>query len=152
MSSHPKSPRRKKGSSRILVANLHPERRVVLAPFRPLVRSILKGEKRAGDITIVFITDERMADLNFRFRRKNRTTDVLAFPLNDKLAANGRVQGEIYIALDQARRQAKEYGATLAEELKRLVVHGTLHLLGYDHHRRAQARRMRDKEARYLFA
>jgi probable rRNA maturation factor len=111
---------------------------------------VFKGEKRAGDVTIVFIADERMADLNFRFRRKNRTTDVLAFPLTEKSAPNGRVQGEIYISLDQARRQAREYGITLGEELKRLVVHGTLHLLGYDHHRRAEARRMRAKEEQYL--
>jgi rRNA maturation RNase YbeY len=59
--------------------------------------------------------------------------------------------GEIYISLEQARRQAREYKVTLKEELLRLATHGTLHLLGYDHKKKNQAKIMKAKEEKYLY-
>ena len=94
-----------------------------------------------GDVSVVVVSDRTMRGLNRRFRGRDRTTDVLAFPI-DAAAREGEPFGDIVIALPTARRQAREYGATLAEEMRRLAVHGALHLCGYDHHERKEAARM----------
>ena len=82
------------------------------------------------------VDDETMAGLNRKFRRKNKTTDVLTFPADDSYAdpsAKGRPLGDIVISLDQARRQAADEKHSLATELRYLIVHGVLHAWGYDH-------------------
>lgn len=66
--------------------------------------------------------------MNRRFRERHAPTDVLAFDFEEE-----DFLGEVYISLDRAREQAKEYGVDEKEELRRLVVHGLLHLLGYNH-------------------
>jgi probable rRNA maturation factor len=111
-----------------------------------LADMILKGEKQKLPIDIVFSDDSRLRKLNYRFRGKRPPTDVLAFPTDPDLG----ILGEIYISIDAARRQAKEYKVTINEEILRLVCHGTLHLCGYNHHRPTDAARMRKLEDRYL--
>ena len=81
----------------------------------------------ASDVTIAFVDDEAMKNLNRKFRHKNKTTDVLTFP------SDGPHLGDIVISLDQARRQALTEKHALAVELRYLIVHGILHALGYDH-------------------
>ncbi len=100
------------------------------------------SEKNA---TIAFISDRRMKELNNFFRGKNSTTDVLSFPhAPDNFgnssapaeAANGddkEFLGDIVISAEQAERQAKENGLTLENEIEQLILHGILHLCGYDH-------------------
>jgi len=97
----------------------------------------------------VYAPDAMVRDLNSRYRRLERTTDVLSFnvPGVSGLVPEG---GEIYISLPQAQRQARRYRHSLTAELERLVVHGTLHLIGFDHKRAGDARRMRSRERRYL--
>ncbi len=94
-----------------------------------------------------------MRTLNRRYRNKDRTTDVLSFSLRE--GRFGGVQpdmlGDIVIAVPVARRQAVDAGLTLHQELERLLVHGLLHLIGYDHERgEAEARSMRKKEQNLL--
>ena len=111
-----------------------------------LADSILKSEKKRLPVNIIFADDDFLKDLNSRFRQKNRPTDVLSFAADAELG----VLGEIYISIDTARRQAKEYKTTLTDEILRLVAHGVLHLCSYEHHRPADARKMELKTERYL--
>lgn len=115
-----------------------------------LFDSLVAREGRGnGGINVVFTGDRELQRLNSQYRHKDRATDVLSFNFHDN-AGPGEVFGEIYISVETARRQAEEYGGTLGEELVRLTCHGLLHLFGYDHHKRADAEQMQEREARYL--
>jgi len=89
----------------------------------------------AAGATIAFVSDRAMRDLNRMWRRKRATTDVLSFPAEqadfEKLA--GLNLGDIVISIEQAERQAKEHGLSLENEIAQLILHGLLHLSGYDH-------------------
>ncbi|NLI28512.1 MAG: rRNA maturation RNase YbeY [Nitrospiraceae bacterium] len=111
------------------------------------------------EIGVVFAGDRFMRGLNRAWRGKDTTTDVLSFPMEDDVracvdrpAGLPPVElGDIVISVPQAVRQAEAYGVTLSEEIARLLVHGTLHLLGYDHERgAAEARAMRRLESAIL--
>jgi rRNA maturation RNase YbeY len=86
-----------------------------------------------GEVAVLFTHDEEIRKLNLRFRRRNRATDVLAFPDGRGPAAEVRRIGDIVISVPAARRNAREAGEALAGEIRRLLLHGFLHLLGYDH-------------------
>ncbi len=118
------------------------------------VGKILRNEKKKGWVEVILAGDGLLRRLNKEFAGKNETTDVLSFPFNESVSPEKGLNyiGEIYISLEQAKRQAKEYGVTLQEELLRLVTHGTLHLLGYDHQKKDEAKLMRKKEEKYLNA
>ncbi len=85
--------------------------------------------------SIVFIDDEYMHELNLKYRGIDRTTDVLSFAFedNNKICYNIRQLGEIFVSIPKMKSQAEEYGHSEKRELAFLVVHGILHLLGYDH-------------------
>jgi probable rRNA maturation factor len=94
-----------------------------------------------------------MRSLNRAWRGKDRTTDVLSFPLREGRFAHilPHMLGDIVISVPVARRQAKAAGHVLSREIERLLVHGLVHLLGYDHERGTQdARRMERKERQLL--
>ena len=85
-------------------------------------------------VTVVLVDDRRIRTLNRRFRGRDRVTDVLAFPMGHTDPDTGRrVLGEIYVARGRARRQGRAYGTGYYGEVRRLVVHGLLHLLGLGH-------------------
>lgn len=85
-----------------------------------------------AELSIVLVSDAQIKRLNKLYRNKDKPTDVLSFPIGEKV--NGwLILGDIVMSVDTARRQAKELGYSLEEELKRLLVHGLVHLLGYDH-------------------
>ena len=93
-------------------------------------------ETEISEVTIAIVDDEAMRNLNRKFRKKNKTTDVLTFPADDSYAdpnASGRPLGDIVISIDQSRRQAAEQKHSLATEVRYLILHGILHALGYDH-------------------
>ncbi len=91
------------------------------------------------EVVIVLSDDETLRDLNQRFRGLNRPTDVLSFaddtrgPFSGGAAGFPRYLGDVVISVERAQAQANAVGATLTQELQLLVVHGMLHLLGYDH-------------------
>lgn len=89
------------------------------------------------DLSLLFCDDGRMSELNGRYRGKKGPTDVLSFPRETSRRARKTpspdVTGDIAISLDTLRRNAREFEATDDEELKRLLVHGILHLAGMDH-------------------
>ena len=85
---------------------------------------------------IIIVDNEYIHQLNKTYRGVDRPTDVISFALEHNGACEtefGRILGDIYISIDQARIQAKEYGHSLKRELAFLSIHGFLHLLGYDH-------------------
>ena len=88
-----------------------------------------------AEVHVVITGDGQIHELNQRFRGVDRATDVLSFPDGDKLPSGRRLLGEIVISLDTARRQAQGLGHSENRELLELVLHGVLHLLGYDHER-----------------
>ena len=84
--------------------------------------------------TIAFVSDTKMRGLNRDFRGKNSTTDVLSFPYEaDEFDVDDGFLGDILISLEQAQRQSIENNLTLENEVKQLILHGILHLLGYNH-------------------
>jgi len=99
-------------------------RREIAEFARKVLRHV---EHDARELSIAFVDDDAMRELNRRFRRKNKTTDVLTFP------GDGPFLGDIVISLDQARRQAADEKHSLATEVRYLILHGILHALGYDH-------------------
>ena len=90
-----------------------------------------------GVVTVALLSDARVRELNRRFRKKDRPTDVLSFPSAGvgPGAAGQRYLGDVVIAAGVARRQATEAGHSIQTELRVLALHGLLHLLGYDHER-----------------
>lgn len=100
---------------------------------RAVVRAaeaVLAGERRAAVLSITFLSRAAMQDLNRRWTGRPGATDVLAFPLREP---GGGLVGDVYICPWVARREAVKRGIPLRQELKRLIVHGVLHVLGYDH-------------------
>ena len=84
------------------------------------------------EISVYLTNDYLIRELNKNYRGKDKATDVLSFII-DEYVGDYRLLGEIVISIDTARRQAKEMGHSLEDEIKRLLVHGFVHLLGYDH-------------------
>ena len=87
-----------------------------------------------------------MRRINRRFLRHDEATDVIAFPLHDGMG----IDGEVYVNLDRARSQARTYRIRFGEETRRLLIHGTLHLLGYSDATARGKARMKEREDYYL--
>jgi probable rRNA maturation factor len=109
--------------------------RVSGAPASTRVRRVLSRAARAarstaGEVSVLFCADRRMRALNRRYRGQDRPTDVLAFPAGP---AAGGFLGDIVISVPYASREARRRGQPPAREIDRLLVHGFLHLMGYDH-------------------
>jgi len=115
------------------------------------------------EIHVLIINDARMREINFQFRSKDKTTDVLSFPQYSSKEirgatapqdAAGTYLGDLVISSETTLRQAKKFKVTKQNELIRLIVHGILHLIGYDHEgvpsREAQAMRRRERKIRKL--
>lgn len=95
-----------------------------------VVNLVLAGEKTAAQVSVAFIGPTRMRSLNREWKHHDRPTDVIAFALP---GPGGELVGDVYICPAVARAEAKRLGLPARQELIRLVVHGTLHVLGYDH-------------------
>lgn len=120
---------------------------------RGIISRVLRDEGFSGyDLTLVLADSRLLRRLNRRFRGMDRPTDVISFALLEgtPFPAPCRELGDIYISVPRARLQARQYRVTPKEELARLMIHGVLHLLGYDHIKPAQGRRMRQRESHYL--
>ena len=114
-------------------------------------RAILKsvGEPSAT-LAVSLVGDDEIRELNRIHRGKDRPTDVLSFPLAEASDPVGgeRLLGDVVISIETARRQAADYDASLEAELKRLLVHGVLHVIGHDHRQADERRRMKAEERR----
>lgn len=104
---------------------------VPLERVEAVVRHVLAHHRvEEAEISVAFLDDAAVARLNQDYLSHQGPTDVISFPLH---AQGERPLGDIYVGAEQAARQAAELGVPVAEELLRLAVHGTLHVLGYDH-------------------
>lgn len=100
------------------------------AVVRRITAAVLKGERRNADVMVTFLGPARMRALNREHLGHDRPTDVISFALP---TPDGRLVGDVYICRAVAAAQAKALKVPLREELVRLVIHGTLHVLGHDH-------------------
>jgi probable rRNA maturation factor len=131
------------------------ERELVSAVARRALRA--EGLDGEYELTLTIVPDGRMRALNREHRGVDSVTDVLSFPLTEPGGAGFVLPpsepthlGDVVVALEQARRQAAEYGHGFERELAYLTAHGILHLLGYDHERADDKERMRAREEEIL--
>jgi len=110
-----------------------------------LCRSILKQENCRGLVNVILCPDEQVRTLNRDYRGLDKVTDVLSF----EWQCDG-ILGEIYIAEAQVRKQAPRYDNSFKAELRRMLVHGILHLCGHDHMKPAERKSMRAREDEIL--
>ena len=132
-----------KGRAQQAVVNRQRAVKIALAPLRSFLKKVRQGlQLPPAEVTVCFVTDAEIARLNENFRHKRGPTDVLSFPSHpqrrSKRAKMSPQQtpdylGDIAISPATARRNAAKYGRTLPAELRILMLHGVLHLLGYDH-------------------
>ncbi|MDE3060386.1 MAG: rRNA maturation RNase YbeY [Pseudomonadota bacterium] len=126
----------------------HPRWKTLLRPYCKTVReacqAALAATRQKGEIAVVLADDAFVRDLNKTYRGRDKPTNVLSFP------GDGDYLGDIILALETVEREAREQGKTARDHAKHLLVHGTLHLLGYDHEREGEARRMEALEIKIL--
>lgn len=133
----------------IKVFNTHLKHRIRQKETIELARCVLKGEGCShADVNVIFIDDERMTGMNAAYLKHRYPTDVLSFSLGESPAR--QLEGEVYVNVDRVRQQAREYRVSIAEETRRLVTHGLLHLLGYNDATPRQKEKMSKTEDFYL--
>lgn len=105
-----------------------------------------------AELSILLTGDAAVSDLNRRYLGKEGPTNVLAFPMNEALSLEGiRMLGDVVVSVDTAVKESHRSGEALERTIFRLLIHGVLHLLGYDHEKSSnEARRMRKEEQRLL--
>ena len=97
------------------------------------VLALLKQED--AELSVALVGNAEIRKLNAQFRKKDYPTDVLSFPAAKGIVSDFRLLGDVVISVDKAKQQARERSWTLDEEMITLLIHGVLHLLGYDHER-----------------
>ena len=123
-------------------------RRVPSRSLQKIAQAILDAMGRTeAELSLALIGNAEMRRLNATYRKKDYPTDVLSFPIEGGPPGVGALLGDVIISVDKAREQALERGCTEAEEIVALLIHGIVHLLGYDHERSAKdARAMKRQE------
>lgn len=121
------------------IVNRQRKAKIDLTAWRDFTKKATEAisEARGGNLTVAFVSDRKMRELNNTFRGKNRTTDVLSFPFEADPFEETNNLGDVIISIEQASRQAQENNLNLETEIKQLILHGILHLCGYDHERDA---------------
>ena len=102
--------------------------------------------RRLGAINIIFCSDNYILDVNMKYLQHDYFTDIITFDYCEKDV----LSGDLFISIDSVRENAQFYGTQFADELNRVMVHGLLHLIGYDDHSEADIAEMRQKENYYL--
>jgi len=111
------------------------------------LKGVIEEESsRMGDINIIFCSDPYLLDVNKKYLSHDYYTDIITFDYCD----DGIISGDLFISIDTVRDNASYYGASFDDELSRVMVHGVLHLLGYDDHSEEEQKVMRSKENYYL--
>jgi len=109
-----------------------------------VIKEVLNKERKRKKISLVFLSSEEIKKINKKYRKKNQATDVLSFLYEDDF-------GEIAVCPEVIKKNAKKLKSSYNKELIRVLIHGVLHLLGYDHKgSREKAQIMNQKEKRYL--
>ncbi|MDO8518629.1 MAG: rRNA maturation RNase YbeY [Deltaproteobacteria bacterium] len=126
----------------LLISNEHPRSRISRRSLETGTRKILRHLGLRNKILgITLVTDRAIASLNFKHLKKKGPTDVLSFPMEEE-----KLLGDIVISLDTAGRQARALGISIKTRSLTLIIHGLLHLLGYDHVKEGDFQKMSAKE------
>ena len=129
------------------IHQVHPDLRLDEASLRRLVRCVLEGEGCSAYFLGIILTDHAsVRGLHGRWLGADEATDVLSFSLGD----GENVDGEVYVDLDTAMERHAQFSSTFEEETRRYIVHGLLHLIGYDDDEPQEREAIRRKEDRYL--
>lgn len=111
------------------------------------LRLVAESEiRRLGDINIIFCSDNYILDMNQKYLGHDYFTDIITFDY----CQGDVLSGDLFISVDSVRENAKDFGQEFQQELARVMVHGILHLIGYDDHTKTQQKQMRAKEDYYL--
>jgi probable rRNA maturation factor len=140
--------RGKSASCLVSAFNAHRGYRIEKKKVQAYVKRVLG--RTPATISVVFVNSHRCKAINRTFLNHNYVTDVISFVLETKPV----LEGEIYVNLDRAKQQAREYGVSFSNEVARLVIHGALHIIGYDDTTSAQRKKMKaveDQHVRYWF-
>jgi probable rRNA maturation factor len=125
----------------------YPARAVKMTALEVL--RLLKQEH--AELSLALVGDREIRKLNAKYRAKDYATDVLSFTGEDRMPGPIRLLGDVVISIDKARAQAKEHGRTMREEMTTLLIHGIVHLLGYDHERSARDARVMQRLERKIY-
>lgn len=118
----------------------------ILHKLKFIAQSVLEHEGiTESEVSVLLTDDTKMTQLNQQYFRKNYTTDVISFPQNER-----NVLGDVAVSVETAEKQAITFGHHLEDELVYLIIHGILHLLGFDDLKIQSRRKMRVKERAYL--
>jgi rRNA maturation RNase YbeY len=116
--------------------------------LKQLLEDLFRKEgKRLEGLSIVFCSDDYLLSMNRQFLQHDYYTDILTFDVSEP---GGPVSGELYISVDRVRDNAHGLGVSAVEEMRRVIIHGSLHLCGYKDKLKKQQLLMRQKEERYL--
>lgn len=111
------------------------------------LRLVAESEiKRIGDVSIIFCSDNYILDINLKYLQHDYFTDIITFDYCEGAILNG----DLFISIDSVRENAEFYGVEFQDELDRVIVHGILHLIGYDDHTDEDIKTMREKENYYI--
>lgn len=138
---------------KVQLTNLQAKIRIDEVKLKRTARKILNYQSvNDAELSILLTDDRRMRPLNKKFRRIDKSTDVLAFSMREgeDLEINPLLLGDVVISVETARRRAKQLNTTEKEEIYRYLIHGILHLLGYDHDGRLNQRVMKEREKNIL--
>jgi probable rRNA maturation factor len=140
--------------------HIHNHQKCVIVPpsqFKKIIQKVLKKERIVqAELSIVIVTDRKIHEINRKFLNHDFSTDVITFDLSDDELSRKKhtiikpVEGEIYVSAGAAARKGRELKVLPEQELLLYIVHGILHLLGYDDHAATDKKRMRKKEKEIL--
>ena len=123
--------------------------------LKKITEEVLKKEKKNNlEVSIAFLNQRKMRELNKKYLRRNYPTDVLSFSFSKKEQAKPRIKnifGEVIICPEKVLKNSRKIGADFKKEMARVLIHGTLHLLGYNHEgKEKESKTMRKKEEYYI--
>jgi rRNA maturation RNase YbeY len=134
----------------ILVNNLHPTLKlpITIKYVKSLVSKVIHGEDcRFNEISVNFVKNSDLRRINRKYLKHNYNTDIITFPYNSN---RKNIEGEIFISLDTVKENGKFYGSGYKMELKRVLIHGSLHLTGYKDGTKKEKELITKKENYYL--
>ncbi len=114
------------------------------------IEAVVREHQPEAELTVRVVDEQEITTLNKQFRDKNKATNVLSFPADKNLPVPIPLLGDLVICADVVAKEALEQNKTLIAHWAHMVIHGTLHLLGYDHIKTEQAEQMEQKEISYM--
>jgi len=116
-----------------------------------IANKVLAFEKfKKGEISIAFVSQSRIRELNKKYRKKDKSTDILSFEEPKNNHKKEKFLGEVVISLDDVEENSKKFKVSFKNELARILIHGVLHLFGYDHIKGSEEKKMFDIQDKIL--